>query len=212
MQIHVAALTHPHSPQEFSPDALSAQAFRQKILVKSTTPKECGLLAFDWYSLFQQNLNSVENIVNNLLWHFQTEHVCRTCRVTEAICFKTNNGSCFQNHKVTLSVLHSAVCQAAAPKHNQPLVTTCLTMMPRNYGFPGARCIIGPISCLTELPIPQGCLQTGIWGQLKLQKQKPSTEACFGSHAPCTFLSKTGAHFPRPSYCLSSGSFLPISL
>lgn len=150
--------------------------------------------------------------MNNLLWHFQTEHVCRTCRVTEAICFKTNNGSRFQNHKVTLSVLHSAVCQAAAPKHNQPLVTTCLTMMPRNYGFPGARCIIGPISCLTELPIPQGCLQTGIWGQLKLQKQKPSTEACFGSHAPCTFLSKTGAHFPRPSYCLSSGSFLPISL
>lgn len=126
------ALTHPHSPQELPPDALSAQAFRQKILVKSTTPKECGLLAFDWYSLFQQNLNSVENIVNNLLWHFQTGHVCRTCRVTEAMCFKTNNGSRFQNHKVTLSVRYSAVCQAAALKHNQPLVTTCLTIMPRN--------------------------------------------------------------------------------
>lgn len=124
---HSSPLT-PGAP----PDALSAQAFRQKILVKSTTPKECGLLAFDWYSLFQQNLNSVENIVNNLLWHFQTGHVCRTCRVTEAMCFKTNSGSRFQNHKVTLSVRYSAVCQAAALKHNQPLVTTCLTIMPRN--------------------------------------------------------------------------------
>lgn len=156
MQIHVAALTHSHSPQ-FSPDALSAQPFRQKILVKSTTRKECGLLAFDWYSLFQQNLNSIENIANNLLWHFQTGHVCRTCRVTEAMCFKTNNGSRFQNHKVALSVLYSAVCQAATLKHNQPLVTTCLTITPRNSGFPGARCVMGHMCCPTELPIPSGC-------------------------------------------------------
>lgn len=132
--LSLSSLTHPYSPQEFFSDALSAQAFRQKTLVKSTTAKgmwPSGLTAFDWYSLFQQNLNLVKNTAYNLFWHFQAGHVCRTSRVTEAMPFKTNNGSRFQNHKVALSVrISSVVCQAAALKNNH--VNTFIYYLPYN--------------------------------------------------------------------------------
>lgn len=124
----------PRSPLEFSSDALSAQAFRQEILVKSTAAKgmwPSGLTAFEWYSLFQQNLNLVKNTSYNLFWHFQAGHVCRTSRVIEAMCFKTNTGSRFQNHKVVLSVhISSVVCQAAALQNNH--VSTLIYYPPYN--------------------------------------------------------------------------------
>lgn len=181
MRIHVASLTHPCSPQEFFPDALSAQAFRQKILVKSTTAKgmwPSGLTAFDWYSLFQQNLNLVKNTVYNLFWHFQAGHVCRTSRVTEAMSFKTNNGSRFQNHKVALSVrISSVVCQAAALKNNH--VNTLIYYLPYNNAQRPDK--LGVSWCQMPLPCRSSCptrlfadrdLECTAKGKLRLHKQK----------------------------------------
>lgn len=217
MRIHVAPLTHPHSPQEFSSDALSAEAFRQKILVKSTTTKgmwPSGLTAFDWYSLFQQNFNLVKNIAYNLFWHFQAGHVCRTSRVIEAMCFKTNNGSRFQNHKVALSVhISSVVCQAAALKNNH--VNTLIYYPPCNNAqrpskLKVSRCQMHnetqPLPCRASRPtrlFADGDLERRAEGKLRPQKQKARHgdegwsllwKPC---HAPHASLSETRVPFSR---------------
>lgn len=137
----------------------------------------------------------VKSIAYNLFWHFQAGRVCRTSRVTEAMCFKTNNGSRFQNHKVALSVhISLVVCQAAALQNNH--VDTLIYYPPYNNAQrPGelrVSCLTRDSPCPAELPVPPGCLQRGIWSaepgeswDRRIGKVGAETKAvaCFESHA-----------------------------
>lgn len=99
------------------------------------------------------------------------------------MCFKTNNGSRFQNHKVALSVhISSVVCQAAALKNNH--VNTLIYYPPYNNAqrlgkLRVSRCQMHnetqPLPCRASRPtrlFADRDLERRAGGKLRPQKQK----------------------------------------